>query len=337
MSTKTLILAISWLLWGIGFYLFQPFLSIFLVKFVPTNRLGFFYLITQSISLVFPFIGRFLSRTVGVVKTIILGMGLSGLGIIVLPFSSNFAELFLSFIIYESFYITLPSYYALMRREGENIITRVWAISATPSIVMPSIGGIIVYYFGYTALFIASGIFYVLSGLPLLKYKITYRDDELFTKSDERSAPYVITLIILPVALSSQFIYLVIKDLYNLTVEFIGFIATLAEIFGTILAYFSSYLKPKLALYISMLIFSLQGFSIFIPYFSIFFGSWEAIIPLSLGRQKSVDDFTYAITMQILGWISGYLVATFLGNPELSIIVSCIASILLLPLIKSKY
>lgn len=336
MSNRTALLAISWLFWGIGFYLFQPFLSIFLAKFIPPNRLGLFYFLAQVLSLIFPLAGKTLARRLGIIRTIMLGMSLSGLGLMILPLFHTFTEALISYVIYEFFYITLPAYYALMKREGENVITRIWAISATPSIIMPSIGGVLISYLGYAYLFIISGIFYILAGIPLARYYVIY-DENMFNRSRKDDFPLLITAIIIPLALSSQFIYLVIKNLYNLSVEVVGFIASASEIFGTALTYLLSYTKPKTGLYISMITFSAQTLSFINPYFAIFFGAWEAIIPLSLGNQKTIDDFALAINMQILGWIIGYLIASVLANPNLSILISGLISILLIPLIKIKY
>lgn len=337
MSNRILLFIISWILWGIGYYLYQPFLSIFLSKFISPNKLGLFYLLTQIISLPFPFIGRALARKLNVIKTIFIGTVFSGIGLLFLPFSLNFEESLLSISVSQSFYMALPSYYALMKKEGENEITRVWAFSISPAIILPSIGGLIVSYYGYPLLFILAGILITSSALPLVRYRsVSNESNSLFGKNGVKNLPYIIIFIIIPVALSSQFIFLVIDELYKFSPTIIGLIATLAELFGMSITYLLSRLNFRTALYIAMSVFSMQVFCLFYPYFAIFFGSWEAIIPLSLGTQKTIDDFALAVTMQILGWISGFLIASIIANPEFSIIISSIISLLLIFLIKLK-
>ncbi|ARM76037.1 MFS transporter [Acidianus manzaensis] len=334
MNNNTIIFSISWILWGIGYYLFQPFLSIFLIKFISPNDLGLFYLLSEVVALPFPSIGNILSKRFGIKFSIFFGMILSGLGLIILPFSKNFEELLISIMLNECFYIALPNYYAIMRIQGESVITKVWAISVSPAIIMPTIGGIIISSFGYLFLFLISGISILFSIIPLLSFNFSFTKEKLSVK---QKIPFVIIFTIVPIALSSQFIYLVIKELYNLNLEIVGIIATTAEIIGMITTYLLSYVEPKKALYLSFSIFSMQIFALINPFFAVCFGIWEAIIPISIESRKSVVDFTYATTMQIVGWILGYTIATFIANPYTSIIFASILSLLLLPIIKRKY
>ncbi|AWR97391.1 hypothetical protein DFR86_07400 [Acidianus sulfidivorans JP7] len=335
MINRTVVFAVSWLLWGIGYYLFQPFLSIFLVRFISANELGIFYLITQVIALPFPMIGNIISKKLGMIYTIFLGMSLSGFGMILLPFSKSFLYLIMSIALNQSFYMSLPSYYTIMRNEGENTITKVWAISVIPAIVMPAIGGFIVSIFGYFLLFIIAGICIIFSISPLFIFKIpTHINRNSIRKS---KIPYMNIFAIIPLGLSSQFIYLVIKEIYSLSLESVGIIATLAEAFGMIMTFILSFINPKKALLISFSIFSFQILSLLNPYFAISFGIWEAIIPLSLEQGNSINDFTYATTMQILGWILGYAIASIISSPKESIILSSVISIFMLIFIKRKY
>ncbi|MQL54907.1 hypothetical protein [Acidianus ambivalens] len=323
-------LAISWILWGIGFYLYYPFLSIFLVRYIKPSELGFFYLTTLIFSLPLPYLGGKINKKFGDKYSIILGMSLSGTGILLLPFTSSIISLYIFMIMYNSFYIALPGFYELMETEGKSTISKVWAISVLPSIFMPSIGGIISQYLGFTYLFIISAFFIIFSFLPLITQK------EIKNEDPKIEFYPIISLIILPVALSSQFIYLVIKEMYNLSDTLIGIIATFAELLGSIIAFTSSFISSKKAINLSLILFSLQSLIIISPYFSVFYGLWESIIPLSLSISKK--NYVSIVTMQIIGWILGYLIASIIQSPRDAIFLSSVLSLIVLTIINfGKY
>ncbi|MFP3164723.1 MAG: hypothetical protein RXQ76_02585 [Acidianus sp.] len=323
-------LAISWILWGIGFYLYYPFLSIFLVRYIKPSELGFFYLTTLIFSLPLPYLGGKINKKFGDKYSIILGMSISGTGILLLPFASSIILLYIFMIMYNSFYIALPAFYELMEIEGKSTISKVWAISVLPSIFMPSIGGMISQYLGFTYLFIISAFFIIFSFLPLITQK------EIKNVDPKIEFYPIISLIILPVALSSQFIYLVIKELYNLSDTLIGIIATFAELLGSIIAFTSSFISSKKAVNLSLILFSLQSLIIISPYFSAFYGLWESIIPLSLSISKK--NYVSAVTMQMIGWILGYLIASIIQSPRDAIFLSSVLSLIVLAFINfGKY
>ncbi|MEM3352208.1 MAG: hypothetical protein QW799_05245, partial [Saccharolobus sp.] len=69
----------------------------------------------------------------------------------------------------------------------------------------------------------------------------------------------------------------------------------------------------------------------FSPAMAIFFGAWEAIIPLTLEyfpSRKSPEDFAIINVMQGLGWIMGYIVDYTLGNINLLLVSSGIIAFL---------
>ncbi len=317
-------ITISWILWGIGFYLYYPFLSIFLVRYIRPSELGFFYLITLIFSLPLPYIGGKINEKFGENYSILIGMSISGLGILLFSFANSVILLYVFMIMYNSFYIALPAFYELMEAEGKGTISKVWAISVLPSIFMPSIGGLISQYLGFTYLFILSSIFIILTSFPLFDQKEIKKENTKITLCP------IISLIIIPVALSGQFIYLVTKEIYNLSNALIGIIATFAELLGSIIAFSSSFISSKKAINISLLLFSLQSLIVFSPYFSIFYGLWESILPLSLSIKK---NYVSAVTMQILGWILGYLVASISQSPKYDIFLSSILSLIVLAIL----
>ncbi|BDC19395.1 MFS transporter [Acidianus sp. HS-5] len=321
-------ITISWILWGIGFYLYYPFLSIFLVRYIRPSELGFFYLITLIFSLPLPYIGGKINKKIGEKYSIFIGMSISGLGILLFPFANSAISLYVFMTMYNSFYIALPAFYELMDTEGKGTISKVWAISVLPSIFMPSIGGLISQYLGFTYLFILSSIFIILTSFPLFTQKEIKNECQKITPS------LIISLIIIPIALSGQFIYLVAKEMYNLSYTLIGIIATFAELLGSVVAFTSSFISNKRAINISLLLFSLQSLIIFSPYFSIFYGLWESLLPLSLSLSKK--DYVSAVTMQILGWILGYLIASISQTPKYDIFLSSIISLIVLAILNFR-
>ncbi len=74
-------IAVSWTLWGgVGYYTYYPFLSIFLVKFMPETQLGLFYTILTAAAVPIPILGgAVLGKVIGIKRTMTLGMTLSAL------------------------------------------------------------------------------------------------------------------------------------------------------------------------------------------------------------------------------------------------------------------
>lgn len=332
MNVKERMLLESWLLWSTSYYLYIPFLSIYLSSFIPELKLSLLYAGVQAISLPYPIIGARLSKK-NKIFPIVIGMSLSGLGLILLVISKNLYEALIFMAINYLFYLSLPSYYSLMAEIGEGIITKVWSLSIIPSIIMPSVGGIIAQYFGLRVLFILSGFLLSLSFLPLLNLNISNFTNDNF-KLRFTLGTLIVIIIILPIAMASPYIYLVIYKHFNLTKEQVGFIATLAEILGMLLSLFSSKFisKKKYLLSFSLFVFSLIIFYNFSPFVAIFFGSWEAIIPLTLeyfpSNRKNPEDFAIINVMQGIGWVSGYLLDYSFNNVKLLLISSSVIAFL---------
>ncbi|WP_338601929.1 hypothetical protein V6M85_01135 [Sulfolobus tengchongensis] len=340
-SNERLLLG-SWIIWSVAYYMYYPFISIYLSHFVMESKLSLFFAIFQAVSLPLPLIGAMISRF-NKVLPIIIGMLSGGIGIILLSFSRNIYEAVLFMTVNYFISISFPSYYTLMSEIGEGVITRIWSLSIIPSIIMPSIGGVISQYLGLRALFIISGTILASSFLPMLnfkKYALT-RDQSSLNLVVNRSS-FITIFLILPIAMEFPYLYLAIYQHFGLTKEQLGVIATLAEILGMILSYSASRFMSvkKYFLSLSLLLFSLTSIYFISPIFGIFFGCWEAIIPLTLeyfSSRRTPYDYAFINLMQGLGWMLGYLVDYFFPNISLLLLSSgVIAFLLALAILSSK-
>ncbi|MEM3972382.1 MAG: hypothetical protein QXF96_07305 [Saccharolobus sp.] len=322
----------SWLLWSTAYYLYYPFLSIYLSSFIQEDKLSLVYAIFQAISLPYAMLGAKLYWK-NKIMPIIIGMLFAGVGLILLPFSTNLISIIIYMSINYMFFLSLPSYYSLMAEIGEGVITRIWSLSILPSIIMPSIGGIIAQYTSLRLLFIISGIIFSLSFLPMLKFKPINNNADYRVKTKLDIKIIFIPILTLPIAMAFPYIYLAIYTNFNLSKDQVGVIATIAEILGMGLSYLASkFIKEKkYLLSLSLILFSLIVFYSFSPAMAIFFGAWEAIIPLTLEyfpSRKSPEDFAIINVMQGLGWIMGYIVDYTLGNINLLLVSSGIIAFL---------
>ncbi|AWR95178.1 hypothetical protein [Acidianus brierleyi] len=323
---RGLAFTVSWLLWGIGFYLYLPFLSIFLAKITSPSSIPEIYFISQLSSLPFPILGMISHKKIGSTKTIIIGMIISSLGLFLLGFSRNIYEAIASLTTYYFFYFSLPSYYVVFKSIGDGTIERIWGISVSPSIISPFLGGIIASYFGYKILFLISGLFVLFSVFPILK-----ENNVKGGNSKIRISP-IILLIIIPIAISMEFIFLEIKLLFSFSDTEIGILASIAEFIGMMFSIVSSFFFTKKLLPLSILLFSIEGLSIISPYFAIFYGFWEVIIPVTLeifSNSRSVEDFASINFTQSLGWTIGYAITSIIRNITIAIEFSSLISIIL--------
>ncbi|QGA54268.1 hypothetical protein GFS03_06605 [Sulfolobus sp. E5-1-F] len=332
MNTKERSLLGSWIIWSAAYYMYYPFISIYLSRFVEESKLSLLFVVFQAVSLPLPLIGAKISK-VNRILPIIIGMLVGGIGMIMLPFSRNILEVIIFMCLNYFIFLSLPSYYSLMSEIGEGTITRIWSLSILPSIVMPSVGGLIAQYLGLRWLFMIGGIVLATSFLPMvnLSYNPLNRISLNF-KIGIRS--FLPAILILPIAMEFPYIYLVVYDYFHLTKEIVGIIATSAEILGMVLSYLASKLisKKKYFLSLSLFLFSLTSLYFISPTIAIFFGCWESIVPLTLeyfSSRKTVYDFALINIMQGLGWIFGYLIDYLMPNISILLLSSCLIAFLL--------
>lgn len=340
MNTKEIYIAISWILWSIAYYAYYPFISIYLSEF--TDAIAEVYMIAQLSSFLFIALGIYLEKIgISLRNLIILGMFLSGIGLIMLSYSHSFILATLSLVLNYSFYLSLPSFYYYMSYVGKGIIAKVWGLSIFPSFIMPAIGGLISQYFGFKTLFIISGLVLSLSASPVLRLDDISVKEDRFRVDIKKLVPL---LFVLPVALISPYIFLEVKELYGLSNAIVGIIADIAEILGISLLLLAPRLIKdfKKLLMLSLLIFSVTALIYISPYFAIFYGSWEAIIPLSLEffsqDNNSYTQYSYILVSQGIGWELGYIMDT-LFRANMAIISGCLISlfdIVLLFIIRSN-
>jgi len=319
-------LAGSWFIWGLSYYLYYPFVSLYIVKFVKDVTLV--YLISTIFAIPLPLIGSKLARKIGLVKAMIIGGIVSGIGLSMFGLAKDLSLLIISYVITSGFFLALPSYYSYMNNLGKGTISIVWAVSILPSLFTPYIGGIIASFLGLREVFIIAGIIMIFTGIPLLGL------EEISVKDEEIKLNYkmlIPILVILPLALAFPFIYLVLKENYSMSYEEIGVIATLAEILGAFFTFLYSRLGRKFLLSVYLLLFSLVSLVYVNPFFSVFFGLWEAIIPSALeeSREKSPEAFGLINSMQQFGWFIGYLASYFAFSARLSLLVSSILALIL--------
>jgi len=322
-----LLIMISWTLWGIGYYAYYPFLSIFLVRFIPGTYLGLFYASLTAAALPLPVIGAWLGRVIEARRVMMLGMIISGLGLVMLGFASSIYWALLCLILYYFFFISLPNFYAYMSSMGRGTIARVWGISILPSIVMPALGGWVANAFTINAVFPLSGLAVMMSAVPLIWLRSGIASDE------NSGARLLITplLVIIPIALASPYVYLVVKVMYGLDYSSIGVIATLAEVIGMLASLLGSRSRGPLYLSINLVMFSLIGLLGISYIFAVFYGFWESIIPMSLEgiRARSPRDYGIVNSMQQLGWLIGYAASYLINSPVMATEAAAVLSLIL--------
>ncbi|BAB65796.1 hypothetical protein [Sulfurisphaera tokodaii] len=319
-------LASSWFIWGLSYYLYYPFVSLFAVKFVKDVTI--LYLISTLFAIPMPLIGSKLARKIGLVKTMMLGGILSGLGLVLFSFSTSLPSLIISYVIASTFFISLPSYYSYMNNLGKGTISKIWAISIIPSLFTPSIGGVIASVLGLRAVFLIGGILMAFTALPLLRLKEIQIMQDSLVFDVKLLIPIVV---ILPIALAFPFVYLILKQNYSMSYENIGVIATLAEVMGAFFTFLYSKFTKRFFLSIYLILFSLIYLIYFNPMFTLFFGLWEAIIPSALeeSKEKSPEAFGIINSFQQIGWFTGYLFSYLEFSIKTSILISSIISVLL--------
>jgi len=332
MNKKAVSLTISWILWSVGYYLFYPFLSIFLNKVISEPNIPKFYMILQIFAVPLPLIGGFLGEKLGRDKLIIISMGLSGVGLILLPFSHDFTSAIIFGLIYYLFGLSLPNYYIYMSSIGKGYISLIWGYSILPSLFSPYLGGVIAESLSIETVFRIAGVFFILAGLPIF-----YINNDENVKSNNLTNDvikidlrrvFLPMICIIPIAIISPFIYLYIFNKYNLDYIEIGILSTLAEVLGMILVFIHYKVKrTKEILSVSLFLFSLISLTYYNPIPVIFFGLWESIIPLSLEYaipKQPVKVIPLINSLQFSSWLIGYVISYAINNPDYLILLSSI-------------
>ena len=317
---KVGLIMLSWVFWGISYYFSYPFISIYTTSFIPSQYVSLLYVLFTLFAIPMPVLGAKTSRSLGVVKTMWLGMFISGFGYLIVALAKDFTELAIGFIISYTTFLSLPNFYSYMSSCGKGVITRVWGFSILPSLFTPVIGGFLADYFGIRLVFLVAGVFNWVSSVPILflEEKVLPRGKITFSRKS-----LIPILVIFPISLVFPYVYLEIKTTYNLNDFFVGVLATLAEIFGMFLTFISSYIRrPFLPVYLA--IFSFLPLMLVSPCFSVLFGSWEAIIPSALEEVDDRSPETYASinSLQQIGWLMGFIASAISFSPVLSIFIS---------------
>ncbi|WP_149564582.1 MFS transporter [Sulfuracidifex tepidarius] len=323
-------IASSWFLWGSSYYLYYPYLSIYLQKVLGDN-FSFSFVIFTLAAISFSLLGGISHRLIGVKASAFLGMFLSGIGLFLIRSSSAPIPLLLSGILTYSFFVSLPNFYSMMSSLDSKCIARVWSISIIPSLFMPLVGGMISQYLGISAVFLIASIISFASGIPVLLLRVTLRGGR---GESMKLLPF---LSMIPIAMVFPYVYVYLRLNFGFSLEEIGLISTVAEAIGMISSFLSTKTTSRTAMIALLILFSFLGLESEIPYFSITFGLWEAIIPVSLEGSNSVtpQDFGKVNAAQQSGWLIGFVLSYLLG--EKSLVFSPIISIILaLLVVKSR-
>lgn len=320
-------LAISWFIWGLSFYLYYPFVSLFAVEFLPDVVV--LYLTSTIFAIPLPLVGGRLSRKIGLVKTMKLGGVISGIGLILVAFSQSAIWLIISYTVTSGFFLGLPSYYSYMNSLGKGTISRVWTISILPSFFTPYIGGVIASVFGLRSVFFISGMLMTMTALPLITL-----NDILAPTPRPLKLSYNILIpivVILPIGLTLPFVFLELHEIYSMSYEEIGELATISEIIGAIFTYLYSRFAKKYLISIYLFIYSLVYLLFYNPLFSVFFGLWEAIIPSTLeeSNERAPESFAIINSFQQVGWLISYIAGYLSLSPKFSLFLSSILAVLI--------
>jgi len=313
---STTAITISWTLWGVALYLYSPYLTVFLKGIVNEDFIGILYVLSSVVGLFYALLPILTSRIKEVTITSLI---ISGLGLILLAFSNNIALTTLSILLYSMYWASVPVFYLLMRDE----VAKVWAISMTPALIIPFIGGKIVDLLGLKGVFIASGVFMALTALPLINVNIRGREGLDYEKEEEnRFIPLIFT--ILPLSIALPYLYV------NTPLSLIPVIYALGQGIGMAMALFLS--KARRGLAIALSTFALISLNNVIPFGAMFYGISEALTALGIDgiKIRSLRDSVKVTLAEILIWLVGYALATalFVISPFLPTVYASLIAIL---------
>ncbi len=315
LSAPVLSITLSWFLWGIGYYDYFAYLSPYMSSFVEPSRISLVYVAAGAASLAYPSAGLLSYRRLGVRGSISLWMALAGLGIFLMGFSGGLAQFALFLALNQSFYGALPSYYASLAREEASYIPFVWALSVIPSFFMPTIGGVLATRFGFRVLFAASGALIASSALPVALTSGLHADEGT---ADVRGWALAIPAMV-PVALESPYIFLVLERMYGMSNLQLGLVASMGEAIGMASALLLR--RAKWGLSAALAGFSLTALVAVSWAFGVAFGFWEAVVPLAIAYVShgpegapGVKFYASLTTLQALTFLSGYLLSTAVAS-----------------------
>ncbi|AHC52514.1 hypothetical protein SUSAZ_05640 [Sulfolobus acidocaldarius SUSAZ] len=325
---RVALLSASWFIWGIAYYLYYPYTSIYASEFIRERLIPLIYIAYTLIGIPSALLSAKVSRFLGMKRSILIFMALSGIGLVIVAIATTLPVLILGFTISSSsLLIALPNYYYYMNNLGKGVISKVWAISILPAVFTPVIGGTIAQLLGIRYVFLTAGLFMTLSGLPVLGLK--YEEQSVvFYQSTKKLNPLP-GLVIIPISLASPFVFLVTKDMYNLSYITLGVLATMSEVIGMIVVFFSAGKNKLLPIY--LILFSLVYLVFFNPLFSLAFGLWEVLIPLAIEEVNgnSVSAYSRMISIQQTFWLIGYFASLLALSVKFSLLISAISSLVL--------
>lgn len=311
-SIKSIV--ISWTLWGISYYLYSPYLTVFLKSIVKEDLVGFLYVMSSITGLIYALIPLYTKK---IKEVTIISLILSGIGLILLSFSYNATISILSIILFSMYWTSIPIFYMSMRDN----VAKIWAISMIPALVIPFISEIIVTTIGVRYIFTISGVMMALTALPIINIDITSRGGDQ-TSHKFNLSPIIFTII--PLSISLPYLYV------NMPLNLVPIAYAIGELIGIFMALFLSKLEKGLPL--ALLGFSLIFTNSIFPFGAIFFGISEALTALGIDNIE-INNFKDAVKVtlvEILMWLTGYSVASllFIISPILPTIYASIISVL---------
>ncbi|MFP3283734.1 MAG: hypothetical protein RXP97_06705 [Nitrososphaeria archaeon] len=305
-------IAISWFLWGMGYYAYFAYLSPYMATFVEPSYISRVYVLVGLAAVAYPAAGLMTHRFIGARGSISLWMSIAGLGISLMGMARGFAQFVVLLSLNQAFYAAMPSYYASLAREEASYIPLVWALSVAPSFFMPTVGGFLASRLGYTALFAASGALIVSSFIPVAACSGLRAGEGVGTaRGWIRAIPAMV-----PVALEAPYIFLIIERAYGLSSVELGLIASAGEAVGMLSAL--ALRRRPWGIAAALAGFSLTALVAASWTCGVAFGFWEAVIPLAIAYVSSespgVKFYAYLTTLQALTFLAGYVASAAVAS-----------------------
>ncbi len=300
----------SWFLWGVGYYFYFAYLSPYMSLFVPPPDISRIYALAGAAAIAYPSIGLLTYRRVGARGSIVLWMAVAGAGISLMGARQGMPWFALSLALNQAFYAALPSYYAALAAEGSSYIPLTWAISVAPSFFMPTLGGLVASRLGLRALFAASGALIASSAVPVAAASGLRAEEG----GGEGSGWALAIPAMIPVALESPYVFLVLERAYGLSDVQLGIIASAGEAVGMASALLLR--SRRWALSAALAGFSLTALIRISWAFGVAFGFWESVIPFAIAYVShgagtpGVRFYSYLTTLQAATFLAGYLASS---------------------------
>jgi len=294
---------VSWSLWGLSLYLFSPYLSPLLEQIVHNAELvGIIYVIASPFSILFSLLPKWFNKANSLL--IPLSLTISGIGLLTLGLSENQALAILGLILYNFYWASVPLYYVLMSILGDGCLTRIWAISMIPAIIVPPISGLVFSKLGIRMIFVISGLTMITASLPMYKIEAKLKEEG---KGETSYLPLIFT--ILPSSIALPFLYL---D-KGISESLIWLIYAIGEGLGVGMSLVLWRLKNGLSL--ALIVFSGIITAILYPQLGgVFYGSSEALVALGVDAVKP-RDLNNAVKVTFIEstlWGVGYVIASLL-------------------------